>query len=357
MTTGRSARTALVVLVAALVAASSAHARPNPATPGSAAGEPVAFTGLRVVRESLLLDLSPLARPTTRTATVEATYLIVNEGDAVRVPLSLVTPDGRADGARVWVDGARVAGERVRRFPIPEAWRVAEMTPALAGDAPPFATDTLRVRALSFVLDVPPGRHLVRMRYAVRPGSYDAGDHPSRVWQMAYSLAPARFWAGFGSLDVTVRVPSSWDVAASLPLRRDGGVLTATFAGVPGDVLTVSARAPKPRGRTALRLLGFALALLFCLGAGALGGRVTRQRGRPVALAWPASFAGGVAGAAALVWLSAAADALGDSTAFGSGRALVSLLVVGPLAVVLGTLLAQSVARAVHRGLPPEVAD
>lgn len=341
-------RSALALLAVALVAAAPARSKASPVAPGHAAGEPLALAGLRVVREALLLDLSPLTHPTTRTATAEATYLVVNEGATVRVPLSFVAPGGRTDGARVWLDGARVAGDRVRRLAVPEAWRVAATTPALGDEAFPFLVDTLRAAGLAFVLDVPPGRHLIRTRYAVRPGSYDAGSHPSRVWQVAYSLAPARFWAGFGSLQVTVRVPAAWDVAASLPLRREGGVLTATFAGVPGDVLAVSARAPRPRGRTALRLLGVALAIGFCAVAGALGGHVTRQRSRPVTLAWPASFAGGVAGAAALVWLSAAADRLGDSAAFGLERIPTLLLAVGPLAVVLGTLLAQTVARRVH---------
>lgn len=346
-----------VALLAALVALAPAS-RANmasPTEPGTPAGEPpTALQGLRIARERLVLDLTPFARArgtgAVRYARIEAEYQIVNEGAARRVPLAFVALGDDVEAAQVWLDGEPVAARRLNAMPVPDAWRIATATPALDGSEPaPFEADALPATGFGFALDVPPGRHRVRVAYRVRAGSYDAGGHPNRVWQLAYSLAPARFWAGFGVLDVAVRVPDGWDAAASLPLRREGDALVGQFRGVPGDVLTVSARAPTPVGRLPLRIAAFLTALAVFGFFGWVGGLWTASRDRAAWWALSASFLGGVAGAAAFVALTLTADGLGDSAAFGYGTAIVGVMIVGPLAVVLGTALAQAVAVRVHR--------
>lgn len=349
-------RRALALLAALLMVAPVARANmASPTEPGTPAGEPpTALQGLRVARERLVLDLTPLGRARSRGAVrfarIEAEYLIVNDGAARRVPLAFVALGDDVEAAQVWLDGEPVAARRLDALPVPDAWRIATETPPLGdGEPAPFETDRQPVTGFGFALDVPPGRHRVRVAYRVRAGSYDSGAHPNRVWQIAYSLAPARFWAGFGALDVTIRVPGGWDAAASLPLRREGGALVGQFAGVPGDVLTVSARAAAPVGRLPLRIAAFLSALALFGLAGWIGGRWTAARGRPARWALASSFLGGVAGAAAFTALTLTADGLGDSSAFGYGAAILGVLVVGPLAVVLGTALAQTVAVRTHR--------
>mgnify|MGYP007028092878 CR=1 FL=1 len=62
----------------------------SPVEPGTPIGEPVAaLDGLRVAREALTLDLSPLGRGRPF-ATVEAVYLLVNDGPARTVPLEFL---------------------------------------------------------------------------------------------------------------------------------------------------------------------------------------------------------------------------------------------------------------------------
>ena len=114
-------------------------------------------------------------------------------------------------------------------------------------------------------------------------------------------------------------------------------------------MLAVSARAPAPRGVLPIRAGGFALALGLCWLAGWLGGTVTARRGASVRWAWPVSAAGAAAGAALLTAATLWASGLSDSSAYGYGRAMTALFVVAPLALVVGTLLAQTVARRVHR--------
>jgi len=345
-------RLALLLALAALAPAARANMA-APTQPGAPAGEPpAALVGLTVLHERLVLDLRPLAtRGGARTALVEAEYTIVNAepGGVQRVPLSFVALGDDPDAAQVWLDGTPVAARWVDSLAVPEAWRVATTTPPLPtrdGAAEPLPFETIRwpVRGLAFTLDVPPGQHVVRVRYRVEAGSYDPGTHPMRTWQVGYSLAPARFWAGFGVLDVQVIAPLGWDVAASLPLRRetvDGRTaLVGQFRGVPGDVLTVSARAPEPAGRLPIRLAGLAGAILAVVGAGRLASRLRRRW-----LVLLVALAGGALAALALAVSGVAAAGLGDSGRMSYGAFFTSALLVAPAALLIGTVAASVLAR------------
>lgn len=325
----------------------------NPVQPGTPVGEPAAaLDGLRVVRETLRLDLTPLGRgrPFAR---IEAAYRIDNRGERRTVPLEFLALGDDLGSASVRLDGRPIEAERLAALAVPAAWTAATTTPALDGAPAPYEADPDlgNPSGLRFTLTLPPGQHVVEVAYRVRLGSYDAGDHPNRVWQLAYSLAPARLWAGFGQLDVEVEVPETWEAAASLPLRREGRRLVGRFAGVPGDVLAVSVRAPAPTGRLPFRL-GAVLGALAVVGfVGYVAGRLVARGGRSVWWALPASLVAGVCAAALLVALFGIADDLGDSQAYGYRTVMSMVFVGGPLAVVGGTALAQVVAWGTARRL------
>lgn len=341
----------LLVVLAAPVRANMA----NPVQPGTPAGEPAAaLDGLRVAREALTLDLRPLDRGRPF-AVVEATYRIVNTGAGRAVPLDFVALGEGVDGAEVWVDEQPVAVRRIDSLAVPPLWTIATSTPALGGDALPYEADDGfgTPTGLRFEAPIPTGQHTVRVRYRVRLGSYDAGDHPNRVWQLAYSLAPARLWDGFGQLDVAVLVPEAWEAAASLPLRRAGGRLEGRFRGVPGDVLAVSVRAPAPALRLPLRVAGFLTAFVIVGFFGVVSGKLAKRSGRGVWWALPGTALGGIVAGVALVALVATADDLGDSAAYGYGTILGLMFFGGPLAILVGAALTQAVAVWTHRRTAP----
>ncbi|MEM6288302.1 MAG: hypothetical protein AAF845_14235 [Bacteroidota bacterium] len=344
---------ALLLVLAPLPAAANMA---SPVQPGTPAGAPAAaLDGLRVERETLRIDLTPLerGRPFAR---IEAVYWIDNPGDLRTVPLEFLALGDDVDAASVRLDGRPIEAERVPRLAVPPAWMAATETPAFEGEPLPYEADAGvgTPSGLRFTLDLAPGRHVVEVAYRVRLGSYDAGDHPNRVWQFAYSLAPARLWAGFDRLDLEIVLPDGWETGTSLPLRAEAGRLVGRFASVPGDVLTVSARAPAPAGRIPLRLAALLGALVVVAFAGVVGGRLVARAGRPVWRAVPVSLLGSVFAAALLVAGVSIADDLGDSSAHGYRTVLSMVFVGGPVAIVVGTLLAQLVAwRTVRRAPPP----
>ncbi|MEM0963207.1 MAG: hypothetical protein AAGK21_11805 [Bacteroidota bacterium] len=340
----------LLAAVALLAAPASANMA-SPVAPGSPAGEPTAaLSGLRIAREVLTIDLGPLAqrRPL---AVVEAEYRIVNRGEARTVPLDFLALGEGVDQAQVWLNDQPVTAARVDSLAVPALWRVASQTPALDGDPSPYETDDGfgTPTGFRFAVTIPSGQHSIRVAYRVRMGSYDDGGHPNRVWQFAYSLAPARLWAGFDQLDLHVEVPDGWDVATSLPLRADGDALVGRFPGVPGDVLAISARAPAPTLAVPLRLLAVLVPVVFIAFVGIVAGRLAAGSGKPVWSAAPGALIGGVMAAAAFVVLSGVAADLGDSSAHGYS-AIVSLVMLwGPVVLVAATLLTFGVAALVRR--------
>lgn len=304
----RALAAALIALILALLAAAlapplpvAANAAP-PWRPGDLVGEPTgAVAQVAIVRETLAIDLRPLAE--RRAAIVEAAYALRNDGPATRAELVFVAaalaghwsvccseddPGGSGappDPPRVTLDASEVPSATRPLGARPAAWEEPKTTPGLAGDpadlfyqagtVPGAAGPT---QTLAFAVDLGPGPHTLRVRYAARP-SYQAGLAPARTWQLGYVLAPARQWATFGGLDVTVALPAGWDAASRPALGRDGDTLRGAFAGLPADALAVTTRAPGPLEVHPGPLAWLAGLLAVAGAAVAMGRALDRRRG------------------------------------------------------------------------------
>ncbi|HEX2092650.1 MAG TPA: hypothetical protein VHG28_09625 [Longimicrobiaceae bacterium] len=220
----------------------------GPAHAGRAAGEPSG--GLRSVfieHERLRIDLRPLAGGGP--AEVEAVYRVRNDG-AQRTLDLLFVADGLTAGEHgVWVDGRPVPSAPGQAGALPASWRTPTATPALeGGEAVPYAT--AGEGTLSFRVTLPPGRHEIRVRYPADASAYYKEGRLTAVRQLAYVLAPARDWAGFGGIDVRVELPRGWRAATEPALRREGSALVGRWDRVPADALAITARQPEPPGRS-----------------------------------------------------------------------------------------------------------
>ena len=258
-----------LALGAALVLAFPAALLANmadPHRPGDAIGEPAAaLAGIAVAHESLRVDLS--ASP----ATVEAVYTLRNDSTAREVALEFLalglhrvydggTGDGRlAPGEQAYsvtVDGRPLAPAPTDSLRVPAIWSADEVrTPRLDGGVTYYDShvplaygsgETSFAPGFRFTLPVPEGRSTVRVRYPVTLASVEDAGHPRPLRQFAYSLAPARRWAGFGRLDVEVRLPPGVDAASAPGLTREGDVMTGSFRSIPADVLAVAFRERAP---------------------------------------------------------------------------------------------------------------
>jgi hypothetical protein len=225
------------------LACAPAVARANISAPwhdGEAGTEPGGeLAQLEVIGEQLAIDLRPLAQ-SAGLVPVHVRYEVRNRGEAVTRDLVFVTP-GIAIG-QVLLDGKPVPGAEVRTEALPEVWQDVR-TPGIDGGELQYEV-TGAAKVLAFSLALAAGeKHVIEIRYGLAPGWYDTGDL-YRSHQIAYLLAPARQWGGFGTLDVRVQLPEGWEAAAQPALQREGDVLVGRFQGVPADMLAVTARHP-----------------------------------------------------------------------------------------------------------------
>ena len=346
---------ALLLLAALLVVPASARgnmAEPytGPARAGHAAGEPSG--GLRQVfieRERLRIDLRPLADD--RPARVEAVYRLRNDGPARVLDLVFVAA-ALAEGEHgVWVDGRPVASVRDTARALPASWRVPAATPAVGSDGP-LEYVAEGEGTLSFRVALAPGRHEIRVRYPATSSTYVDENQITAAQQLAYVLAPARDWAGFGGVDVRVDVPRGWRAAAEPELRREGDALVGSWDRVPADALalTVRPRDPDPTPYWGGWLLLSALGLYLLVRAGRWFGADLGRRSRgawpalllgvPLATAWSVAVTLGLAIVPDMVRKAAGPH---SNSSYGYGLIFLGVLLFPALAVV-GTAAAQTAA-------------
>jgi hypothetical protein len=294
-----------IIAVATFQLAATPNAGPPSfPTSGSLVGEAMGkFRQLQILRENLILDLRVLddesywGPPMTiyeaensyeliaenpdelmedyqsyrKLPEITATYEVENPGEPVEVELLFVAPG--SEKADVSLNGAIVPFELVsgselnRYFNVPEEaevspaptdnppvalpleWQVPLTTPSIDSanpeDALPYQVDSNYERCLHFTVTFPKGISQLQVSYEMIAGTHTWG-YGIPDYQVAYILAPARSWGGFGELRVEVLLPENWFVKTSLPMQRAGDTLTANFNGIPDDYLAITTR-PDPQ--------------------------------------------------------------------------------------------------------------
>jgi hypothetical protein len=212
-----------------------------------------------------------------------------------------------------------------------------------------------RLSWLAFQLDfAPSATRTVTVRYDHRAGD-DTHKAVSTTFTYDYLLSPAKRWARFGPLHLSILVPRGTRLQASLPLTREGESYRADLAGLPAGELSFEVMSSKglvfgmtqPAGYWGL-LLGALSAVTVALGL-RLGGVWARLGSRlRVALAC-ISGTGMVVGLAdgLVIWLL---SRVLPERAFGYGYdSTVGLLGALVLFAVAGAVLSSVSARAAAR--------
>ena len=352
----RRAACALGALLILAPLAASANVGP-PSWGGQLVGEPAGITDIAILREDLVIDLRPVADDGL--VAVAATYHLDNRGAGKHLDLVFASGSGRPTEFRVTLDARPVATAPLPGATLPASWRAPTSTPLPGGGE--LAYD-LRDAAtpVGFTLDVAPGRHELSIAYTASAMRHHH-DEPTVMHQFAYVLSPARAWAGFADLDVTVELPPRWTASTTPALAWDHGALHAVFPGVPADAIALTVQAPTG----AYALLGAAGLAVFALVA--VGGGIavylrTRSRERrrlqagklpsglaafARALAWSVGF---VATGVFAIFGPDLALPRGQEDHYGYGQGFAAVLVgFGAILVLaIGVGIARVAARRVH---------
>ncbi len=214
-----------------------------------------------------------------------------------------------------------------------------------------------RLSWLAFQLDFAAGAtRTVTVRYEHAAGD-DTRKAVNQTFTYDYLLSPAKRWARFGPLHLTVQVPPETTLRSSLPLVREGDTYRADLAGLPDGELSLEVMSLKgllfgmtqPDGYWSLLLAALSV-VTFALGLW-LGRRWARLGSR-LRIALACIFGTGFAVVVAngvVIWLLSMvfpqrAFGSGYGSAFGLMFAIVMFAIGG---IVLSALAARSRPRAV----------
>jgi hypothetical protein len=330
----RDSVVALAILTVFLVAISlltwPARVRANAAEkmPASRSGDGLRdpqgeLKSVHIEHEVLLIDMRSLAQG--RPVVVEANYQVRNSGEGRAVELVFVAPALTSDlngggwvwreaqwvnderlspvtEGGVWLDGQAIAGVRPETGDdtLPKDWQPPKATPALGESQKPLPYQATSSSTILFRIDLAPGEHSIRVRYAARPSAYCTPGSPAIYWQLGYVLAPARQWASFGGLDAKVLLPTGWRAAGTPEMKREGESLVGSWTAIPSDTLALTAQTTESVFREAgpywvtLLFVGLPLAVVLSVISGWLIGRWLGARKRTSAWALLVSPIAGV---------------------------------------------------------------
>jgi hypothetical protein len=258
---------------------------------GQIAGEPLGIEHVSILRETLTIDLRPFERG--EPCVVEAVYQLNNDGPEQTLDLLFATGEAVVDRFQVWLNDQGIESAPAQKGKIPKSWRAPETTPDFWGGEglaylPGVAPHRTPTSSRSFSVKLSLGRHTLRVRYEAE-GSRNYLGSPTVYRQFAYVLAPARSWAGFGGLDVTIHLPSGWRAACSPDLIREEDRLWGSFSELPAEAIAVTVQSPegwvyRPLYYGTVALFGLALVggVVVCWWGGReLGRSVIRSEPRP----------------------------------------------------------------------------
>ena len=254
------ARLLIVIALIVLGSASRTWGNAGPSDTGATiVGEPTGIIDVNIVHETLTIDLRPLA--VGNAAQIEAVYKLRNDGPEQELNLLFAFGSPNRDDWRVTLDGQQIPGELQQGASMPKEWWPPKTTPSLPGDdrVMTYAGAWRSVVPLAFEVIIPPGESELRVRYEEQGKTTFA--RPTMYRQFAYILAPARSWAGFGGLNVTIHVPKEWLVVCSPDLERDGSVWRGSFNSIPADSIGITLRPRIPAGYTIIRRTGLPLTI------------------------------------------------------------------------------------------------
>lgn len=268
-----------LIVVVMLIPAAWANLGP-PSYGGQVTAEPIGIEDIEITRETLTLDLRPIAQKDL--AQVEAVYHLQNEGDEKQLDLLFALGTLGTENFQVWLNDQVITSQPAPNAPFPPNWEVPEYTPGIDNQPLDYLRHSPPVTPMALTVTIPPRKQDLKVRYAAQTATHLLGK-PTIYHQFAYVLAPAKAWSAFGGLDVTIYLPPKWQVATTPEFTRKGDVLTGQFTELPGDAIALTMQAPIGWAYYPVKYGSQGLLGLAWLAGLVFGWRLGRKKGKQLA--------------------------------------------------------------------------
>lgn len=253
------------LLAMLLICGLSLVSRANMAAPsqgGNMTGEPNGLENIFIRNERLTIDFRSVADESlVKLINVEAVYEVENTSADKSLTLIFVLGTSEISDFNFYLDEQQIAAQVEKAGDLPASWKVPQSTPWHKDRQLVYYPSVGYQKTARIVLTIPSGAHTLKAQYKASSGKF-YGEAPLQLYQFAYILAPARNWAGFGGLDVTVHTPDDWEFVSSPKIEQNGATTTAHFDKIPADALTFTFGKPLPQSYYLLDNVLFWLAIL-----------------------------------------------------------------------------------------------
>ncbi len=193
--------------------------------------------------EVLTIDLTAL--PKTQKATITALYNLKVDTATSNLKIAFISHQLLNKEVTISLNGNTIDPNHIAIDTLPSELTIPTTTPTFN------LRDTLDYNILldstGYVLfeidNLMEGKHQLKVEYNIQPAVLhkDFGSL-TRIHQVSYALAPAKFWKSFNGLEVNVLVPDKWEVKSNLELIHKDYLLNGKFETIPADNLLLSVR-------------------------------------------------------------------------------------------------------------------
>ncbi len=221
-----------------------------PSQGGNVSAEPSGLENIFILRENLTIDFRPLGAMQSvmddKNVLVEAIYEVENKGIDKALRLVFTVGTRKVEDFEILIDDKKIERTEVLEIAnLPENWQPPTETPWQNGKKLMYNPSRSLTKSVVFSLTIPSGKHTLKAKYKSEAAVY-SNLGKMKAFQFAYILAPAREWAGFGGLDVSIILPKDWNVESLPQMTRDGDVLKGNFTEIPADSLAITVQPPLP---------------------------------------------------------------------------------------------------------------
>ena len=249
----KAARKSINLLIFLSILFNSIEISANIAAPsqgGIVSAEPSGLESIFITRETLTIDFRPLGEMKSvmdaKNVLVEAVYEVENKGEDKDLKLVFVVGSKNVEDFEISIDVKKIEKtQNIENKDFPKSWQTPRDTPWENDRKLMYNPSEGLIESVSFALLIPKGKHTIKAKYKSEAAVY-SNLGKMKAFQFAYILAPAREWADFGGLEVSVFLPANGKAETLPQLTREGDVLKGNFKEIPADSLAVTVQPPMP---------------------------------------------------------------------------------------------------------------
>ncbi len=243
----------VVTLVLTIISAANV---PAPFFGGYAGFEPLGLENVKVLRETISIDMLDLGtyRNYSDENAVKLEILFEVENTQAEKQIELEFPHAR--DLKIFVDDTEIStvSEEKKYEITASVWKVPTKTAWFEGKQLDYngMVRSNEGKNVVYKFKLPNGRHRVKIMQNLSPSSNVTGAL-TKYWQFSYVFLQAEKRVGITKTDIEIKTPPNWETSISPDVASSEGVWQKSFDKISDTSVTITTKLPKPEGYTKIK--------------------------------------------------------------------------------------------------------